>query len=54
MAKMIGAILPGNSTVQLKQFDVPTPGHVQQSAEVISAVSTESIPERVQRGISRE
>jgi threonine dehydrogenase-like Zn-dependent dehydrogenase len=25
--KMIGAILPGNSTVELKQFDVPTPGH---------------------------
>ena len=29
MAKMIGAILPGNSTVQLKQVDVPTPGHGQ-------------------------
>lgn len=27
MAKMMGAILPGNSTVELKEFDVPTPGH---------------------------
>jgi threonine dehydrogenase-like Zn-dependent dehydrogenase len=25
--KMTGAILPGNSTVELKQFDVPRPGH---------------------------
>ncbi len=27
MAKMTGAILPGNSTVEMKQFDIPTPGH---------------------------
>lgn len=27
MAKMQGAILPGNSTVELKEFDIPTPGH---------------------------
>ncbi len=27
--KMIGAILPGNSTVELKEFDVPKPGHGQ-------------------------
>lgn len=27
--KMMGAILPGNSTVELKEFDVPTPGHGQ-------------------------
>ena len=27
--KMMGAILPGNSTVELKQFDIPTPGHGQ-------------------------
>jgi len=26
---MTGAILPGNSTVELKQFDVPKPGHGQ-------------------------
>jgi threonine dehydrogenase-like Zn-dependent dehydrogenase len=26
-SKMNGAILPGNSTVELKQFDVPRPGH---------------------------
>lgn len=25
--KMMGAILPGNSTVELREFDVPTPGH---------------------------
>ena len=24
---MMGAILPGNSTVELKEFDIPTPGH---------------------------
>lgn len=27
--KMMGAVLPGNSTVEIKQFDVPTPGHGQ-------------------------
>jgi len=27
MNKMIGAILPGNSTVELKEFDIPTAGH---------------------------
>jgi threonine dehydrogenase-like Zn-dependent dehydrogenase len=27
MGTMKGAILPGNSTVELKEFDVPTPGH---------------------------
>ena len=27
--KMMGAILPGNSTVELKEFDVPTPGYGQ-------------------------
>lgn len=27
--KMIGAILPGNSTVQLQEFDIPTVGHGQ-------------------------
>jgi threonine dehydrogenase-like Zn-dependent dehydrogenase len=27
MKKMKGAILPGNSTVELKEFAVPTPGH---------------------------
>jgi len=26
MAKMKGAILPGNSTVEIKEFDIPTPG----------------------------
>lgn len=28
-SKMTGAILPGNSTVELKEFDVPEPGHGQ-------------------------
>jgi threonine dehydrogenase-like Zn-dependent dehydrogenase len=27
MRKMIGAILPGNDTAELREFDVPTPGH---------------------------
>jgi threonine dehydrogenase-like Zn-dependent dehydrogenase len=27
MRKMKGAILPGNSTVELKEFDIPIPGH---------------------------
>ncbi len=27
--KMLGAILPGNSTVEMKQFDIPKPGHGQ-------------------------
>ena len=25
--KMIGAVLPGNSTVELKEFDIPEPGY---------------------------
>ena len=29
MSKMMGAILPGNSTVELKEFDIPKPGHGQ-------------------------
>ena len=27
--KMIGATLPGNSTVEFKEFDIPKPGHGQ-------------------------
>ncbi len=27
MSKMLGAILPGNSTVQMKEFDIPVPQH---------------------------
>ena len=26
MKKMVGAVLPGNSTVELKEFEVPEPG----------------------------
>lgn len=29
MAKMKGVILPGNSTVEFREFDIPTPGHGQ-------------------------
>ena len=29
MAKMIGAILPGNSSVEYREFDIPTPGYGQ-------------------------
>ncbi len=29
MPKMTGAILPGNSTVEFREFDIPTPGHGQ-------------------------
>lgn len=51
MSKMMGAILPGNSTVELKEFDIPKPGHGQcwcrprlrQSAEAISDAFTVSI-----------
>jgi threonine dehydrogenase-like Zn-dependent dehydrogenase len=25
--QMVGAVLPGNSTVEIKKFDIPTPGH---------------------------
>ena len=25
--KMMGAILPGNSTVELREFEMPKPGH---------------------------
>ncbi len=27
MSKMVGAILPGNSTTELKDFDIPVPKH---------------------------
>ena len=27
--KILGAILPGNSTVELREFDMPRPGHGQ-------------------------
>ena len=27
--KILGAILPGNSTVELKEFEIPKPGHGQ-------------------------
>lgn len=39
MKKMQGAILPGNSTVEMRQFDVPTPGH----GEVLIKVKSSTI-----------
>lgn len=39
MSKMQGAILPGNSTVELKEFDIPTPGH----GEVLIKVKSSTI-----------
>ena len=39
MKKMTGAILPGNSTVELKEFDFPTPGH----GEVLIKVKASTI-----------
>ena len=39
MKKMKGAILPGNSTVELKDFDIPTPGH----GEVLIKVKSSTI-----------
>ena len=35
--KMMGAILPGNSTVELREFDMPKPGHGQ---VVVKAMAT--------------
>ena len=53
MSKMMGAILPGNSTVELKEFDIPKPGQPPPSAEAISAVFTENTRAKARRAISR-
>ena len=37
--KMMGAVLPGNSTVELREFDVPTPGHVTQLRDYRQALA---------------
>lgn len=37
--KMVGAVLPGNSTVELRTFDIPTPGH----GEVLIRVKASTI-----------
>jgi len=39
MEKMKGAILPGNSTVEIREFEVPTPGH----GEVLIKVKSSTI-----------
>ncbi|MDO4548499.1 MAG: zinc-binding dehydrogenase [Clostridia bacterium] len=35
--KMTGAILPGNSTVELREFDIPKPGHGQVLVQTMAA-----------------
>jgi D-arabinose 1-dehydrogenase-like Zn-dependent alcohol dehydrogenase len=39
MKKMRGAILPGNSTVEVREFDIPVPGH----GEVLIKMKSSSI-----------
>lgn len=39
MPKMLGAVLPGNSTTELREFDVPVPGH----GEVLIKVKASTI-----------
>jgi threonine dehydrogenase-like Zn-dependent dehydrogenase len=48
--KMTGALLPGNSTVELRQFDVPVPGH----GEVLIRVKSSTICGSDIRAIYRE
>lgn len=48
--KMIGATLPGNSTVEMKEFDVPTPGY----GQVLIAVKASTICGSDIRAIYRE
>ncbi|MDC7126606.1 MAG: zinc-binding dehydrogenase [Spirochaetales bacterium] len=48
--KMMGAILPGNSTVELKEFDVPVPGH----GEVLIKTKSSTICGSDIRAIYRE
>jgi threonine dehydrogenase-like Zn-dependent dehydrogenase len=48
--KMTGAVLPGNSTVELHQFDVPQPGH----GEVLLRVKSSTICGSDIRAIYRE
>lgn len=50
MSKMVGAILPGNSTVELKEFDVPVPGH----GEVLIKMKSSTICGSDIRAIYRE
>lgn len=59
---MMGAILPGNSTVELREFDVPKPGHgqvlIQTKATTICGsdirLFTGNIRERERRAIFRD
>ena len=50
MKTMKGAVLPGNSTVELKQFDIPTPQH----GEVLIKVKASAICGSDIRAIYRE
>lgn len=62
MGMMKGAVLPGNSTVELRDFDIPKPGYGQvlirlrlpPSAEAISAAFTGNMWEKVRKPTSRE
>ena len=62
MGTMEGAILPGNSTVELRDFEIPKPGFGQVliklwhllSAAAISAVFTGNMWEKDRRLISQE
>ena len=50
MSKMVGAILPGNSTVELRDFDIPVPGH----GEVLIKMKSSTICGSDIRAIYRE
>jgi threonine dehydrogenase-like Zn-dependent dehydrogenase len=50
MGKMMGAILPGNSTVELREFDIPVPGH----GEVLIKMKSSTICGSDIRAIYRE
>ena len=49
MVKMMGAILPGNSTVELKEFDIPPPESklfLYVSRDVLKSLLFRIIPEK--------
>lgn len=50
MGEMVGAILPGNSAVELKEFDIPVPGH----GEVLIKMKSSTICGSDIRAIYRE
>ena len=50
MAKMTGVVLPGNSTVEFREFDIPEPGH----GQVLLKIKASSICGSDIRAIYRE